>query len=79
MCNYVRARVLLEASCVTASLRTSVANRPSQRKHVRPPLLRILVKPLNSFKMVNLGDVFPNFTAESTIGTLDFHSFLGDK
>ncbi|XP_037798231.1 peroxiredoxin-6-like [Penaeus monodon] len=29
--------------------------------------------------MVNLGDVFPNFKAESTIGEIELHSFLGDK
>jgi len=29
--------------------------------------------------MVNLGDDFPNFTAESTIGTLELHKYLGDS
>nr|AMK05620.1 perxiredoxin-6 [Euphausia superba] len=29
--------------------------------------------------MVNLGDVFPNFTAESTKGTIHLHDYLGDK
>jgi len=29
--------------------------------------------------MVNLGDVFPNFTAESTKGTIHLHEYLGDK
>lgn len=30
-------------------------------------------------KMVNLGDIFPNFTAESTIGEIRFHEWLGDS
>ncbi|XP_066971528.1 peroxiredoxin-6 [Macrobrachium rosenbergii] len=29
--------------------------------------------------MVNLGDVFPNFTAESTQGTIKFHNYIGDS
>lgn len=29
--------------------------------------------------MVNLGDVFPNFTANSTAGVIKFHSYLGDS
>nr|XP_053635181.1 peroxiredoxin-6-like [Cherax quadricarinatus] len=29
--------------------------------------------------MVNLGDVFPNFTAESTIGTIKLYDYLGDS
>lgn len=29
--------------------------------------------------MVNLGDVFPNFTANSTHGNIKFHSYLGDS
>ncbi|GLH14438.1 hypothetical protein R5R35_000060 [Gryllus longicercus] len=29
--------------------------------------------------MVNLGDLFPNFKAESTIGTIQFHDWLGDS
>lgn len=29
--------------------------------------------------MVNLGDVFPNFTADSTDGTIKLHSFLGEQ
>lgn len=29
--------------------------------------------------MVNLGDEFPNFTAESTVGKLSFHEWLGDS
>ncbi|ESP00876.1 hypothetical protein LOTGIDRAFT_225601 [Lottia gigantea] len=28
--------------------------------------------------MVNLGDVFPNFDADSTIGKIQFHDWLGD-
>ncbi|XP_071096407.1 peroxiredoxin-6-like [Haliotis cracherodii] len=27
--------------------------------------------------MVNLGDIFPNFKAETTIGSIDFHEWLG--
>jgi len=30
-------------------------------------------------KMVNLGDVFPNFTANSTVGELTLHDFLGES
>jgi len=29
--------------------------------------------------MVNLGDVFPNFKADSTAGTIQFHDWLGDS
>ncbi|KAK7070898.1 Peroxiredoxin-6 [Halocaridina rubra] len=29
--------------------------------------------------MVNLGDVFPNFSADSTIGSMKFHTYLGDS
>ncbi|XP_061169618.1 peroxiredoxin-6-like [Saccostrea echinata] len=29
--------------------------------------------------MVNLGDVFPDFEADSTIGKIKFHDFIGDK
>ncbi|XP_045618654.1 peroxiredoxin-6 [Procambarus clarkii] len=29
--------------------------------------------------MVNLGDVFPNFTAESSVGTIKLHTYLGDS
>ncbi|PSN40824.1 Peroxiredoxin-6 [Blattella germanica] len=29
--------------------------------------------------MVNLGDVFPNFKANTTIGPIQFHDFLGEK
>lgn len=29
--------------------------------------------------MVNLGDVFPNFSAESTHGPIKFHTYLGDS
>ncbi|XP_033099739.1 peroxiredoxin-6-like [Anneissia japonica] len=29
--------------------------------------------------MVNLGDVFPDFEAETTIGKIKFHSWLGDS
>nr|UYO79716.1 peroxiredoxin 6 [Portunus pelagicus] len=29
--------------------------------------------------MINLGDVFPNFSADSTDGPIKLHSFLGDK
>jgi 1-Cys peroxiredoxin 6 len=28
--------------------------------------------------MVNLGDIFPNFEAETTIGKINFHDWLGD-
>jgi 1-Cys peroxiredoxin 6 len=28
---------------------------------------------------VLLGDVFPNFEAETTIGRIKFHDFLGDS
>ncbi len=28
---------------------------------------------------LRLGDVAPNFTAETTFGTIDFHEFIGDK
>ncbi|MEZ5054570.1 MAG: peroxiredoxin [Chitinophagales bacterium] len=28
---------------------------------------------------LRLGDVAPNFTAETTTGTIDFHEFIGDK
>lgn len=28
---------------------------------------------------LNLGDVFPNFTVETTEGTIKFHDFLGDR
>lgn len=26
-----------------------------------------------------LGEVFPNFTADTTIGKIDFHEWLGDS
>jgi len=29
--------------------------------------------------MVNLGDVFPNFQAETTIGDINFHDWIGDS
>ncbi|KAG8195903.1 hypothetical protein JTE90_001138 [Oedothorax gibbosus] len=29
--------------------------------------------------MVNLGDIFPNFEAETTIGTIKFHDFIKDS
>ncbi|CAL1280649.1 unnamed protein product [Larinioides sclopetarius] len=29
--------------------------------------------------MVNLGDVFPDFSAETTIGTIQFHEWIGDS
>ncbi|XP_076315147.1 peroxiredoxin 6a [Tachypleus tridentatus] len=29
--------------------------------------------------MVNLGDTFPNFTADTTIGTIDFYDWIGDS
>ena len=28
---------------------------------------------------IKLGDVAPNFTAETTMGTIDFHTFLGSS
>ena len=28
---------------------------------------------------LNLGDVFPNFTVDTTEGTVEFHKFLGDR
>ena len=28
---------------------------------------------------LNLGDTFPNFTVETTEGTIKFHDFLGDR
>jgi alkyl hydroperoxide reductase subunit AhpC len=28
---------------------------------------------------IHLGDTAPNFTAESTAGTIDFHAYLGDS
>lgn len=33
------------------------------------------------FKMARprLGEVFPNFTADTTIGKIDFHEWLGDS
>jgi len=31
------------------------------------------------FKMVNLGDVFPDFEAETTQGQVQFHEWLGDS
>lgn len=29
--------------------------------------------------MVNLGDIFPNFEAETTIGSIKFHNWLGNS
>nr|XP_054769662.1 peroxiredoxin-6-like [Lytechinus pictus] len=29
--------------------------------------------------MVNLGEIFPDFTADSSIGQIEFHSWLGDS
>lgn len=29
--------------------------------------------------MVNLGDVFPNFKADTTEGPIEFHEWLGDS
>ena len=29
--------------------------------------------------MLLLGDAFPNFTANSTVGNIDFHEYLGDS
>nr|ALJ10926.1 alkyl hydroperoxide reductase [Dolomedes sulfureus] len=29
--------------------------------------------------MILLGDVFPNFTAETTVGTIQFHKWIGDS
>lgn len=37
------------------------------------------VKKDNTGKMVNLGDQFPDFTADSTIGKLNFHEWLGNS
>lgn len=31
------------------------------------------------FIMVNLGDTFPNFEADTTIGNVKFHDFIGDR
>merc|ERR1739838_985942 len=46
-------------------------------------LVVVSISPVPSFisssTMVNLGDVFPNFTAESTKGTIHLHEYLGDK
>jgi 1-Cys peroxiredoxin 6 len=28
---------------------------------------------------MNIGDIFPNFTAETTIGSIDFHQWIGNK
>lgn len=30
-------------------------------------------------KMINLGDIFPDFHADTTIGPIDFHNWLGDS
>lgn len=29
--------------------------------------------------MVNLGEIFPNFTADTTEGTMVFHDYVGDS
>ncbi|KAF2363121.1 Peroxiredoxin C-terminal [Trinorchestia longiramus] len=34
---------------------------------------------LNELKMVNLGDIIPNFEAETTEGKIKFHDWLGDS
>ena len=49
---------------------TPAADNEHTHLHHTPPATGI---------MVNLGDVFPNFTANSTEGSIKLHSYLGDK
>jgi len=39
----------------------------------------VLIEQLTAGSMVNLGDVFPNFEADTTEGRIAFHDWLGDS
>ncbi|XP_071551678.1 peroxiredoxin-6 [Panulirus ornatus] len=47
--------------------------------HLRCSRSLAILHLLASGKMVNLGDVFPNFSADSTVGSIKLHTFLGDS
>lgn len=54
------------ANDISTFLKTCIANK----------LINSNKKPV---KMVNLGDTFPDFSANTTIGHINFHEWLGDS
>lgn len=42
-------------------------------------VIDIVDKGIFLFSIMNIGDTFPNFTANTTIGEIDFYNWLGDS